>query len=136
MADELAQRIQASPALRKLCDDLTVETQFHAEPSVQFDPLTVIAVISVIVQVLIYCREKRSDSEIIHDIKNIRTVPPRKLMRLRRRLNSLWRDCCAEQQYNARGANPVMAAVFELGEKADGEALRELLALAAQTKKE
>jgi hypothetical protein len=136
MADELVHAIHASPALQKLHDDLAAEVQFHAEPSVQFDPLTVITIFSVVVQVLIYCREKRSDDEIVNDIKTIRTVPPRKLMRLRRRLNSLWRDCCVDQQYDPRSPNPVMAALFELGEKADPEALQSLLAIAARTKKE
>lgn len=136
MSDELAQRIDASPALQKLRDDLASELQFQAEPSVQFDPLTVLTVISIIVQVLIYCREKRSDDQIVNDIKNIRTVPPRKLMRLRRRLNSAWRDCCVDQQYDKSAPNPLVTAVFELGEKADAETLQALMEAATHIKKE
>lgn len=128
----LADRIKASPALSALHDDIARELAFHSEHSVQFDPITIIMIISIVVQVIIHCRNKRSDEQIAQDIRDIRTLPPRQLMRLRRRLNRLWRDRCGGYDASPSATNPLITALYEVSERADDETINELLLLARQ----
>lgn len=128
--EDLQRRVEASPELQKLCTRLSDTVQFHAANSVQFDPLLVISIISVIVNVIIYCRE-RNKEDIKTDIRNIRTIPPRKLMRLRRRMNALWRKQCGDSTV-ASNQNPVLAALYEISELATDEQLDALLELAKE----
>lgn len=126
-AADLQKRIEASPELRKLCSELNTSVHFHADNSVQFDPFLVIAIIGIIVNVILHCRE-RPAHDIKTDIRNIRTLPPRQLLRLRRRINSLWRKQC-EHLALPVGQNPVLAALYEIGEMADDAQLDALLEL-------
>jgi hypothetical protein len=126
--EDLQKRVEASPPLQKLCTSLSDAVQFHADESVMFDPLLVIAVIGIIVNVLLHCRE-RDPEDIKNDIRNIRTLPPRKLLRLRRRMNVLWRKHCGDMNVVAAN-NPTLAALYEISEMADDEQLDALLDLA------
>lgn len=128
---QLADRIKASPALSALHDDIAKEVMFHADNNVQFDPITIIMIISIIVQVIIHCQNKRSDDQIAQDIRDIRTLPPRQLMRLRRRLNKLWKENCGAPS-SPTAVNPFVTALYEIGEKADDTTIKELLQLAAE----
>jgi hypothetical protein len=108
--------LESDPQLKQLADSLQDELHFFSEPHVQFDPLTILTLISIIIQVVIYCRERRNPEDIAADIKTIKTLPPRKLIRLRRRVNRLWREQCGSDASERRVSNPMMTAVFELGE--------------------
>lgn len=125
----LADRIKASPALSALHDDIAKELAFHSENNVQFDPITIIMIISIVVQVIIHCRNKRSDEQIAQDIREIRTLPPRQLMRLRRRLNKLWREQCGGANASPTAVNPLVTALYEVSERADDETINELFHL-------
>ena len=127
---ELEARINASPKLRELRDRLLGEVQFRADASVGFDPVTIIMIISIVVQVIIHCRENRNKDELVQDIQDIRALPARRLIRLRRRLNTLWRHCCADQQSYTGEYNPMLTAVYEIGENSDVATIRELIDLA------
>lgn len=127
---DLQKRVEASPELRKLCAGLSDAVQFHADNSVQFDPFLVVAIIGIIVNIIIHCREKNAE-DIKTDIRNIRTIPPRKLLRLRRRINTLWRKQCGDSTV-AAAQNPVLAALYEISELATDEQLDALLALAKE----
>jgi hypothetical protein len=127
---ELEARINASPKLRELRDRLLGEVQFRADASVGFDPVTIIMIISIVVQVIIHCRENRNKDELVQDIQDIRALPARRLIRLRRRLNTLWRHCCADQQSHTGEYNPMLTAVYEIGENSDVATIRELVDLA------
>lgn len=129
---ELADRIKTSPALSALHDDIVKELAFHADGNVQFDPITIIMIISIIVQVIIHCREKRNDDDIAQDIRDIRTLPPRKLMRLRRRLNRLWRERAGGEDASPTAVNPLITAIYEVAERADDETLNEVIQLAKE----
>lgn len=131
---ELADRIQASPELTALCDDIAKELAFHSAVHVQFDPITIITIISIIVQVIIYCRDRRSDEQIAQDIRDLRTIPPRKLMRLRRRLNILWREKCGGEQFGSTVTNPLLIALYEISDNADDNTVLELIQLAKEYK--
>lgn len=126
--DDLQRRIESSPELQKLCARLTDAVHFHADASVQFDPLLVVSIISVIVNVLIACRDK-STAELKEDIRNIRTIPLRKLIRLRRQLNTLWQKQGISAGTANAPTNPILTALYEFGELADDEQLDALLSL-------
>jgi hypothetical protein len=128
----LADRIKSSPELSALHDDIAKELAFHSAGSVQFDPITIIMIISIMVQVVIHCRNKRSDEQIAQDIRDIRTLPPRHLMRLRRRLNRLWRERCGGHDAAPTAVNPLITALYEVSERADDETINELLKLARE----
>lgn len=130
--DELQKRIESSPELQKLCTRLSDAVHFHADASVQFDPLLVLSIISVIVNVLAACRDK-SKAELKETIRSIRTVPLRKLIRLRRQLNTVWRKQDAAAGTADAPTNPILTALYELGELADDEQLDALLSLADNT---
>lgn len=126
---DIQSRIDASPALRTLRDKLSEEVSFRSDASVQFDPILIVMIISICVQLFMHCRE-RTDADIKQDIRDIRALPARKLTRLRRRANALWRNCCADQHVETADGNPILTALYELGEAADDAALDELLAIA------
>jgi hypothetical protein len=129
-ANELAERVEQSSRLRKLRAKLMDEVQFRVDAPAQFDPMLIIMIISIIVQVVIHCREKRSTEEIVQDIRDIRALPPRRLIRLRRRLNTLWRNHEDRFTLSSGDVNPLLTAVYEIGENFDIETLEELVALA------
>lgn len=132
----LADRIKASPELSTLHDDIAKELAFHSTGSVQFDPITIIMIISIMVQVIIHCRSKRSDEQIAQDIRDIRTISPRQLIRLRRRLNRLWREQCGGATAPATATNPLITALYEISDRADNETIKELLKLAREQENE
>jgi len=129
--EELQRRVNESPALSALRDKLTDELVAQGDNSCQFDPITVIMIISNIVQVIIYCREKNSDESIQQSMRELRTLPPRKLMRLRRRLNNVWREHCAKTGAEYTRDNPVVGAVYALSDTIDDVAATGLMELAA-----
>ena len=129
--EELQRRVNESPALSALRDKLTDELVAQGDNSCQFDPITIIMIISIIVQVIIHCREKNTDEAIQQSMRELRTLPPRKLMRLRRRLNNVWRAHCAKTGIEYKADNPVVGAVYNLSATIDDAAATGLMELAA-----
>lgn len=127
---ELHTRIESSQALRRARETLLSEVSFRAGPSARFDPITIIMLISVIVQVLNYCRDRRTPEEIIADIRNARALPRLRTRRLRQRLNRLWDEHCANPE-ECRD-NAFLAAVLDMAETASDAELQELMTLAAE----
>lgn len=127
--DDLLERIDTLPALKDAAGQLRDEIGFRADKSIEFDPFLVVMIISILVQVIIHCRESRDPEQLRVDIRDLRTLPPRRLIRLRRRLNALWR----EKGSRVDSTNVFMDAVYELADKADDAAIDELLRLAEQT---
>ena len=126
--EDLAAEFESSAALSDLKQALTDELCFQLENNITLDPFTILAIISIVVQIIIHCREQRDDEQIVQDIRDIRTLPTRRLVRLRRRLRQLWRDCCSDQ--TRRVDNPFITAVYNVAEQADPAALEALVALA------
>lgn len=127
---DLQSRIESSPRLKAFGNQLLSSVTFHADAPAKFDPILVVMVISIIVQVVIHCREKRTPAELIQDIRDIRTMPPRRLMRLRRRMNALWRDMAQDTNWDSKQPNPILTALYDLSESTDDATLAELVALA------
>jgi hypothetical protein len=88
-------------------------------------------IISIIVQVIIHCKEQNTDDAIQQSMRELRTLPPRKLMRLRRRLNNVWREHCAKTGVEYQRDNPVVGAVYTLSDTIDDAAATGLMELAA-----
>jgi len=129
--EELQRRVNESPALSALRDRLTDELVAQDNNSYQFDPVTIIMIISIIVQVIIHCQDKSTDEAIQQNMRELRTLPPRKLMRLRRRLNNVWREHCEKTGVEYTRDNPVVGAVYKLSDTIDDAAATGLMELAA-----
>lgn len=129
-ADNIQDRINAAPALRRLQAKLQDTLQFHADGPAQLDPVLVLTIISTLIQIIVYCRKKNSDEQIAATIRDLRSVPPRKLIRVRRQLKKAWDEYCAERQLAAAQKNPILPAIYELSEALDDGDVREFLALA------
>lgn len=133
--ETLQQRISASPALADLQHKLTDELVLQADnENCQFDPTLIVTIISVLVQIIIHCREQKdapADAVIVQRMRELRTLPPRKLMRLRRRLNNLWREHCAKTGTTYMRDNPVVGAVYNLSDTIDDATAAALMELAA-----
>jgi hypothetical protein len=127
---ELAERVEKSAKLRKLRAKFIDELQFRADVGAQFDPMLIIMIISIIVQIMVHCREDRTRTQIAQDIREIRELPPRRLIRLRRRLNALWREHGVQTDVAAADKNPLLTAVYEVAEGADIGTIKELVELA------
>lgn len=129
-AAELQKRIESSAALSELRNQVAGSLTAETDNKYVFDPFLIIAIISIIIQVIQYCFSKRSADEITADIKNVRDLPPRKLMRFKRRANVLWKKYCANHGLEPGTPNPIPAAVYALGATTPNSAIRELVDLA------
>jgi len=128
--EEIQNQVESSAALSALRDRIANALAAQTENRYAFNPLLIVAIISVMVQVIQYCRENRSAEDIASDIKNVRSLRPRQLMRFKRRSNVLWKEYCAANGLDADTPNPIPDAVYALGDDADTAAVRELIALA------
>lgn len=127
--EKLEAAVNASPALRSLRDRCMSEMSQRMDNSCQFGIILILSMISVAIQILTYCKNKNK-AELALDIRDIRTLPPRKLLRLKRQMNKLWREEFPDRPISVRNPNPMLEAVYELGETVEDDVVNELLALA------
>jgi hypothetical protein len=127
--EELEAQVNASPALRQLRDRCMSEMSHRVDNSTQFGIILILSMISVAIQIATYCKNKNK-AELLQDMRDIRTLPPRKLLRFKRQVNKLWREEYPDKPITARNPNPMLEVMYELGEHAEAEALNELLTLA------
>lgn len=132
MSDHLQERIRNSPALTALQNQLQSEISFHAPTEIEFNPLLVVSIISIIVRIVIYCKEHRDEQSIRADMRDLRALPLRQQFRLRRALNKLWRE--NKPKHVDDQENPLLEAVYQLSDSADDAAIDELLKLAAEAR--
>jgi hypothetical protein len=132
MADnDLIQRIESSEALRRARENLLSEVSFRADKSARFDPFTILMIISIIVQVIAICQKRRHPDGIISDIRNAKTLNKLKTRRLRRKLDTLWEECCGHSSEECE-SNALFDAVIEQSENATDEEINEIMRLAAE----
>lgn len=129
-AKNIQDRINAAPALQRLQAKLQDTLQFHADGTAQLDPILIMMIISALIQIIIHCRQKQTEERIAATIRELRSVPPRKLMRVRRQLKKTWEEYCAQQNIDTAQKNPILPAIYELSETLDDHDIREFLALA------
>lgn len=127
---DLQKRVESSAELSELRDRIASSLAAKSDNRYAFDPFLILAVISIIVQVIQYCNTERNAEDIAHDIKNVGSLPPRKLMRFKRRSNVLWKQYCAEHGLDSSTPNPIPAAVYALGDTTQTCAIHELINLA------
>ena len=130
--EDLQERIENSPALTRLRNRLQDEIAFRSPQGYAFSPLLVISVISIIVQIVIHCQEQRDTADIRMDMRDLRNLGPVATLRLRRKLNKLWRENCPVDLIQSE--NPLLEAVYDLSDSADDEELDELLWLSDRNK--
>lgn len=129
--NDLIQRIESSEALRRARENLLSEISFRADKSARFDPFTILMIISIIVQVIAICQKRRHPDGIIADIRNAKTLNKLKTRRLRRKLDTLWEECCGNSAEECE-SNALFDAVIEQSENATDEEINEIMRLAAE----
>lgn len=128
--DDLQKRIESSAELSELRDRIASSLAAKSDNRYSFDPFLILAIISIIVQVIQYCNSKRSAEEIAHDMQHVQSLPPRKLMRFKRRSNVLWKKYCTDHGLDPNTPNPIPDAVYALGATTQACAINELINLA------
>lgn len=135
--DTVREAVDASPRLQQLAAQLRDElgVRFAAAgvspDQAMLDPITILMLISVILQVIRLCRERnqRSAEDIAADLRTGPRVPPQRTMRLRRRLNTLWRDYRTQHNLPATEINPFISAVYAVSGAIDATTVNEFVAL-------
>lgn len=133
--ERLREQIAASPRLQRLEEQLQheVQTRLAASPDhALLDPITILMIISIIIQVVRFCQERnqRTDAEIVADLRNAPQVAPRRSMRMRRRLKTLWRTYCDQHHLEYTEVNPFLSAAYAVSAAMDDDTVAELVTLA------
>lgn len=123
--EELKSRIESSPDLRRVRAALIDEVAFRADGLSRLDPLTILTIISVIIQVVAYCRERNSEETVIKYIQNARTLPRRKTILLRRRLSNLLQD----YDLQLDSPQPIYDAIMDMAESASNNEIDKIMQL-------
>lgn len=109
----LREKIDNSPGLKAFEKNLAAGLMTQEEQNgYGIDPLTILFIVSVVLQVISLCLQKRSQGDVELDLRNASLLPPRKLMRLKRRLNVLWAKHCADRGTEPGKNNPFFAAAM------------------------
>lgn len=106
---QIQKLVDRSPVLQRLTRRLSVELE-RADPTFTFDPFLILMLLGIVINVLIHCRSERNVEDIEFDVRRFKALPPRALMRLKRRLNRLWLEQNPTAPLNA--PNPLVQAVY------------------------
>lgn len=129
--EALQQKIAASPEMSAFAEDLNAALRRNApEAETTFSPFLIVAVISVILQVIYLCRQKTDEAEILNIGRLNKKIDGRRTLMLRRRLNNLWSKYCAENNLPRTKTNPLIAAVSDVGENLSDAAANQLFQFA------
>lgn len=133
--EQLRQKVSASPSLLRLSEKLRQALSAQTDVStIGFDIILILMIISVVLQVIRLCidRNKETDQDFATIVQNISFVDGRRTLLLRRRLNILWSDYCAERGIEpaANSENPLLVAVLKVSRDVDSVSARDLLKLA------
>lgn len=118
-----------SSVLQNAANQLSAELASRM-PKYSFDPVLIISIVGIIINIIVHCREDKDDEEIYKTIKNIEQIPPRKLMRLRRRLNQLWRKHHPAAPKLIRLDNPYILSVYQVAKQLPKRTYAQLLKVA------
>lgn len=129
---KLVKEIEQSQALLGLKNKLSDELDRQMGGVFQFDPFLIIAIISLIIQVIIFCKNRNNDeAAVLESFSKLRSLPPVRTIILRRRLNKLW----TEKYAGARkpgGKNPFVAAIYNVSDSITASDARAMFALATK----
>jgi len=122
--------IDQSPALQRLSDRVSAELT-AADPSFSFSPMLIIMVVGIVINVIVHCREERNAEDIEFDMRRFKALPPRQLMRLKRRLNRLWLESNPDAP-PAVGTNPLVKAVYSVAAQLKDDEINAVLSAAGK----
>lgn len=124
----LREKIDGSPGLLSFEKNLTAELMSLEERAgYGFDPLTILFIISVVLQVINICLRDRTQADLELDMVNANVLPPRKLMRLKRRLNVLWAKHCEAHGLEQGKTNPFFSAVAQSVKRANRQEIASII---------
>jgi hypothetical protein len=130
----LQRKVAQSEPLSRVADQLQHELASHAVKAgiATFDPMLVIMVISVILQIIYLCRQRNADAALtVLAVREVPMLDGRRTLRLRRRLNKVWKDYCRAHNLEPTKENPLVAAALSLSANAADADIQALL-LAAE----
>ena len=131
--DELVKKIESSAVLRRASENLFSEVSFRAGKSSRFAIITILTAISIVVQIIALCQKRNSKEAIVSWIKNARTLPRLRTLRLRRRLDALWQEHCGDDPEEC-DKNVLFEAMLDTAENSTDEELTEIMQLADEVR--
>lgn len=125
----LQRKIAQSEPLSRVADQLQTALASHAAKAglATFDPMLVIMVISVILQVIYLCRQRNADALTVLSVRELPSTDGRRTLRLRRRLNKVWKTYCTQHNLDSTAENPLIPAALALSTSAADEDIQALL---------
>jgi hypothetical protein len=123
--------LENSSVLQTAANQLSAELAGRVN-KYKFDPLLIISIVGIIINVIIHCRDEKSDDDLYDTITDIEQIPPRKVMRLRRQLNKLWREHHPAAPRLIRRENPYTLAVYQTARQLPRRTFNKLIAVAKQ----
>lgn len=121
-------QIETDARLKSIKEKLTSDLAVRADQGAQFDPMLIIMLISLVVQIIIYCREQRADEVVRQSIKNVKTLPLRRLWRLRREVR---RAAVKSKMFSKDTADAAYLSVLDVGDQLTDDEIDGLFMLAA-----
>jgi hypothetical protein len=125
LVNQIAQNDKLASLRTKLDNELVFRS--GAGGGAQFSPMLILMAISIVVQVILACRNKNSEAQLIDDLRNARTLPRWRVLQMRRKINALWSDYCEGDDCDK---NILYDALLDIAENAADEEIEEILKLA------
>ena len=124
--------VDLSPILTKLKLKLQKELEFHSDGSCQIGVLIIIGIISLVIQIVVACRkEQATQAELAGYLRDLRALPKRKTIRLRRKLLALWHENKSTiTSIDSSGENPLLLALYKVSDELDNEDADEIIRVA------
>jgi len=130
---ELIDKIESSAVLRRASENLFSEVSFRAGKSARFAIITILTAISIVIQVIALCQKRNSRESLVNWLKNARTLPRFRTIRIRRRLDTLWQEHCGDDPEEC-DKNVLFEAMLDTAENATDEEINEIMQLAAEVR--
>lgn len=121
-------QIASDARLKSIEEKLASDLATRADNGAQFDPMLIIMLISIAVQIIIHCREQRADDVVRHSIKDIKTLPLRRLFRLRRDVR---RAALKSKMFSKVTADSAYLSVLDVADQLTDDEIDALFMLAA-----
>ncbi len=124
--------VDLSPILTKLKLKLQKELEFHSDGSYQIGVLIIIGIISLVIQIVVACRkDKTARAEMAGYLRDLRSLPKRKTIRLRRQLLILWHENKSTvTSVDSSSENPLLMALYKVSDELDNEDADEIIRVA------
>ena len=114
--DKVFMKVWETPQLADFANRMqTAVATRRGENQVGFDPFLIMMAISVLIQVIrLWLDRKKTKEDVAVAITQLKALPRRRTILLRRRLNQLWCEYCAANRISATAPNPLLDALFDV----------------------